>query len=545
MGLNLQGIFFSHISETLRRQLEDRSGGRLPTHGFLAGGAVANLILAATWQKEYPVNDLDIFEGEIDPLPLSSRCPFRCTRYELDESYRKPRLVRSGYRVLRTERDGMLNRITIRKTLPAFGDARHMMVLNGFDLNCCQAGIDLESGNLYWTPAFETFLRDGQLRVSSPVTPMHTAIRLAKKQEELGCYCSVQEELALLSSYHEACIARNEQWAVATCFGAKYGEMFNHYKEQLSPFCTMTQTTAAVLPGLENDMGTLYRLDFQGVEQCHSAIQKILGNGPGFDSNAFVSAYHHLFRSSTPLKIKQKFSSVMSFGSVPALCTTMNSATIDGNMSTVHFEVLERFASMHPGCMKVIIGFGLSLYNQVQAIRLIRKRANKHGDIIYGLIETAHMHGAKLTEISEHSIDMLLEIYQSLGNTSLVEPLDLTDSVWRGDVRELTSKADLKIEGSRMRHCVGGYSPILASGNMRIFHIDTHDGMETTAAIYLQNKQENQEMSFGVQIYGRKNSDPPDYHCNIADALGQLLMETIWKSEEDLVPGFVDIEFPH
>lgn len=446
--------------------------------------------------------------------------------------------------MLRTERDGIINRITIHKTLSTFGDARHMMVLNGFDLNCCQAGIDLESGRLYWTPAFETFLRDGQLRVSSPVTPMHTAIRLAKKQDELGCYCSVQEELTLLSSYHEACIARNEQWAVATRFGTKYGELFNHYREQLSPFCSMIQTTPAVLPGLEKDMGTLYRLDFQGAERCHSAIQKILGHGPGFDSNAFVSVYHHLFRSSTALRRKHKYTSVMSFGSVPALCTTMNPAAIDGNLASSHFEVLERFCRTHPDCMKVVIGFGLSLHNQVQAIRLIRKRANKHGDIIYGLIETAHMHGAKLTEISENSIDMLLDIYQSLGNTSLVEPLDLTDSVWRGEVRELVSKADLKIEGSRMRHCVGGYSPILASGNMRIFHIDTHDGMETTAAIYLQNNQETHEAPFGVQIYGRSNSDPPEYHCTIAGAIGRFLMETIWKSEENLVPGFVDDVFP-
>ena len=105
----------------------------------------------------------------------------------------------SNYRILEVDRDGLLNWITISRVSNRDNIRNYLYILNGFDFNCCQVGIDLKTNELYYTDEFEEFLNTKQLDVTAIYTPAHTAIRLFKKKKELDCYCDVERCMELLS----------------------------------------------------------------------------------------------------------------------------------------------------------------------------------------------------------------------------------------------------------------------------------------------------------------------------------------------------------
>ncbi len=127
---------------------------QLPEEGFLAGGAVANTILKLEYGGDFPIKDLDIFQKVNNGPPIHCSTPCRDTELELLFHYGWIRLyaVRK-YRVIGSANDGMLNTIDIAMKNSG-GDSNggdpyseHKVILGGFDLNCCQAGIDLKEGS--------------------------------------------------------------------------------------------------------------------------------------------------------------------------------------------------------------------------------------------------------------------------------------------------------------------------------------------------------------------------------------------------------------
>ena len=52
----------TNIVEEILLKLSEVS--TIPNEGFLAGGAVANILLNMKWGDDYPINDLDIFCGK-------------------------------------------------------------------------------------------------------------------------------------------------------------------------------------------------------------------------------------------------------------------------------------------------------------------------------------------------------------------------------------------------------------------------------------------------------------------------------------------------
>ena len=111
-----------------------------------------------------------------------------------------------------------------------------MYIINSFDFNCCQVGIDLETTTLIYTKDFEEFLRTKQLKVCAPYTPPHTAIRLFKKMDELKCYCDVESEMKLLSQpYHFDGVIYSRR-IFGVYFGIKYKELYEKYKDKIEPY---------------------------------------------------------------------------------------------------------------------------------------------------------------------------------------------------------------------------------------------------------------------------------------------------------------------
>ena len=61
--------------------------GDIPNKGFLAGGAVANLLMTYLWEGNYPINDLDIFIESEQDLHSYKSTPLRTNELVVAVSY--------------------------------------------------------------------------------------------------------------------------------------------------------------------------------------------------------------------------------------------------------------------------------------------------------------------------------------------------------------------------------------------------------------------------------------------------------------------------
>ena len=219
----------------------------IPNKGFLAGGAVANLLMRFVWEDDsYPINDLDVFvEGQLDFLEFKNT-PMRTNSLIVEgDGYMVTKLSYdhgSNYQILDVERDGLLNTIKISKVTNENNKEDYQYILNGFDFNCCQVGIDLSTNKIYYTEGFENFLNYRQLEVTAVYTPAHTAIRLFKKIEELKCYCNVDECMELLSQpliKQNLIHLRRNQFGIY--FSTKYKEMYMKHYTKIKEYFKMVK----------------------------------------------------------------------------------------------------------------------------------------------------------------------------------------------------------------------------------------------------------------------------------------------------------------
>ena len=229
----------------VERILNDLSKyGDIPNKGFLSGGAVANTLMSYVWGGEYPINDLDIFIDDTESMLFRTvTTPIRSNKLIIEgDGYMVTKLSYdhgSNYQIVSVEREGYLNRIFITSSRRNVG---YSYVLNGFDFNCCQVGIDLENNSLCYTESFENFLNNKQLEVTAIYTPAHTAIRLFKKLDELKCYCNVEESMNLLSQplLLENIVSLSPRH-FGLYFSTKYKEMYFTYYSKIREYFKLTK----------------------------------------------------------------------------------------------------------------------------------------------------------------------------------------------------------------------------------------------------------------------------------------------------------------
>lgn len=176
--------------ESLGRQAIDRikSEWGLPLHGFVAGGAIANIVWELVSGNKAVVNDIDIFvfDGIEKELDTNKKSLFNYQEKETKyyEDYNGMNFnnyTKDFYSIVESERDDMFN--TIKYTSNTSDPS---LIIKSFDINATRIGYDIDNDKLYWTSEFEDFLKTGELKVSNLMTPSHTAVRIAKKSKELN-----------------------------------------------------------------------------------------------------------------------------------------------------------------------------------------------------------------------------------------------------------------------------------------------------------------------------------------------------------------------
>jgi hypothetical protein len=183
-------LIFSKALEKLKSKFT------LPTEGFLAGGSIANLIWEEVSGKEAIINDIDIFilkelQTNMSNMYLYNKFTAKTVSKEVSEDYNG---IRFGYRnqikyyIEESVREDIFNKIYYCSDTKS-----PQIIIDSFDLNCCQVGYDLSENKFYWSKEFIEFINTGEIKIIDLRTPAHTAIRLAKKKVELGAKVSEDE----------------------------------------------------------------------------------------------------------------------------------------------------------------------------------------------------------------------------------------------------------------------------------------------------------------------------------------------------------------
>lgn len=221
--------------EILGRRAVDiiKSKWGLPKRGFLAGGSLANIIWELKSGNKAVVNDIDIFilDKLVDNVESQKDTLFDYKEKELNyyEGYNGVcyiSVTKEFYSITESTRDDIFNTI-----LYSSNKSDPSLVIKSFDLNCTRVGYSIDEDKIYFTKDFEEFIESGEIKICNIIKPSHTAIRMAKKSKELNVKLSVFE--LNLIQYSLNTIFTD---ILKTRFKYRYLEMYENYKDLLSPF---------------------------------------------------------------------------------------------------------------------------------------------------------------------------------------------------------------------------------------------------------------------------------------------------------------------
>lgn len=158
----------------------------LPKRGLLAGGSLGNIMWEIVSGNKAVVNDIDIFvlEQESEYEEVKSLFEYKETEDSYYEKYMGIGWItktKDYYQIRESEKRDIFNTITY-----VSNTKDPSIVIKSFDINSTRVGYSMEKNEFYWTKDFEEFLKTGNLKVSTLITPAHTAIRLSKKHKELN-----------------------------------------------------------------------------------------------------------------------------------------------------------------------------------------------------------------------------------------------------------------------------------------------------------------------------------------------------------------------
>jgi hypothetical protein len=230
--------------ESLGRQAIDRikSEWGLPTHGFVAGGAIANIVWELVSGNKAVVNDIDIFvfDGIENKLDSNAKTLFNYQEKETNyyEDYSGMNFnnyTKDFYSIVESERDDMFNTIKYKSNT-----SDPSLIIKSFDINATRIGYDIDNDKIYWTSEFEEFLKTGELKISNIMTPSHTAVRIAKKSKELKAKIDEFEFRLLQYALSNRFIDR-----IKLRFRERYLEMCKDNKDLLSTYFQMSRDLEA------------------------------------------------------------------------------------------------------------------------------------------------------------------------------------------------------------------------------------------------------------------------------------------------------------
>ena len=170
--------------------------------------------------------------------------------------------------------------------------------------------------------------------------------------------------------------------------------------------------------------------------------------------------------------------------SYPVQCLMTNEYFYKCDFTKEHLDEIVEFVHEHRR-----LGGLLSRVDTVQEqynnVKMIKTLAKQEGQWIIGTLETLGIQEMiRGTVITKEWVEGLIKKEKERMSTPLIDPINLDGFKYKNYVTELVKPLDLKLEGEKMGHCVGGYSYNIERGESRIFHIEV-DGISSTLEVGL------------------------------------------------------------
>jgi hypothetical protein len=552
----------------------------IPNSGFLSGGAVANLLMKYVWEDNYPINDLDIFV-ETENNFTFTYTPVRSNQLTIEgDGYMVTKMVYdrgTTYNIIDVKRDGMLNTIVVSRIPNRDKKNDYTYILNGFDFNCCQVGIDLKNNKLYYTDGFESFLNYRQLEITAVYTPAHTAIRLFKKLDELKCYCNVEECMELISQpliLENMINFRVNQFGIY--FSLKYKEMYLKYYGKLKDYFQMVKffDHKKELWNIRNrqennipDTHSLSWLDpnksipksylekwakYNGmmwtlVPKKYNTPNKTINTiliGVGYNPLTFMSAYN-LVSNKINKKLKEKAQKVI-LGNywLCKMVSLIDYKFYDCDFDDKHVEYIENLIDKERWAFTTMITEGMNIQESYEFIRTLNKIINKEGEWVSELIMTYLVDKNKVIKPTYENIMLGLVKEKEKYSVNLTKPIDIENFVVPNGVKikELTSELDIRWAGRKLNNCMNnpsqGYVEKIRSNKTKLFVIISENNMSGLELNLVEDT-----VYKNVQLLSYCNKVTSEYHTTIANLLINYLntqhLKYIYQSKID---SFVSID---
>ena len=568
------------VKENLVTQVLDRLSKleELPKEGFLCGGSVANTILSIIDGKDYPINDLDIFN--IDKETSHSNAPIRIDDNDITSDRYENRAIipsssKGNYRITTTHYNGLINYVYVYFSYVDGVQVKdqYQMILNSFDINCCKVGIDLSTNTLFLTKDFVDFIHTRQIECVNPTTPGHTAIRVLKKRDDLNAFLNKDDVFKFLSqfyNYNNNVI--NNRLNLTLFFGKKYKDLFHKYENELNEYFELwsyakTRKYYANLHKKEYEMYSTNNTEiktkdgefvmvkvpnwvftFNYTEQhfldkwyetklwalipkkyntLDSEIEKYYRPELGTNPNIIKRLWELIYKQNKKQKNKSlKLLSVKEF--YPFVIVNDDFHNCD--FSDVNIEKLVKFVEENPSFCNLMTVSKLNFQESEKLMNMVKKLFPQELELFCDLI-SKELYDEKYFNKSFDTKKILDQEYvtnkynmvKTILSKELTNKIDLSDFEYNTVIKELICPLDLLWAGKYMHNCLKGYNENgfhyrIERGEIRIFIIS--DDTERTALQISKTYSNTYKID---QIYGHSNTDVCVKHKMIADYLIRFL----------------------
>lgn len=532
---------------------------RLPPKGLVAGQAVSSAvhdILGLSGGGVY--NDVDVFFDHKDQEELTAwwnadaadagqwtfkdapAQQFMFTTGAGEDGYGQIAFAGLGlYRVRSSYREGLLNLVACEYSNNWDKTERQQRLLMGFDLNCVQVGVNLETQELFYSRDFLEFLDTRQLRVCYLHTPNHTAIRFVKKLHELpNTFGDIPQAMALLAwaqgdghaIEHDPTAASRQRYVSnpspnlwtrtdrSFFFADKMLEMFRQYEHLLGEHFELVRHPEKPLHGLLSK-GSLPSVFLEALLRVRAFRDEAAKLAASLAFEKHRAALHARVNQMLDAKSFVLSESIRHYG-LPY---------VDGNIAESEIRMVDRYLTDHN---RLPLHRLTRFADVLTAVRMLRRLEREVGRWVLGCVETGEL---ELFESYQQGAPLLKEVdIRAKCDTLLVEMTrQLTEpriepGVMAGcQVRQLVTRAELVNEGSRMHHCVGGYGQSVEREVSLIFSIVGGPNPADCATLELRQRNISGQMlvrngSTGARTYwyqaqlrSLSNSAPP-HACQAA-----------------------------
>lgn len=513
----------------------------IPDTGILAGQAVSSAILEELGLGPVVYNDIDIFKiadaakkEELASVEFREAESFRLgiPVAELDE-YRELRAtVASSIDIVGSEEVGLINYVWCDA-----GKGKSLngtRVLHSFDLNAVEVAIDLATKELLWSRAFEFFLKTRELQVTSLTTPARTLLRYFKKREELQAYGNDSLVLNLMASWVSANESYSHRHKKGEVLGAKFYHLAKAYEHKFSSVFDLDEEGKTLLSCVSWEhrvQGSLELMFKDAVE-----TDELEGLARVAPLHAYGVALSRSKALDTSLKkgIADYVAEEDENGNYIAPTVVSRSlgwlqhTYLKDHLSDAHYALVNKTLAQHPELCTAITG--LSLEEQYHCLKDIRSRAKREGEHIYGMVESNALPSDMWNK--HHRDAFFKRIVLEESSVQLAPPLLPTKECEGVRVRELLTTTELRIEGSQMGHCVGGYGARISSGRSRVLSVRGRGGRaawstaevavvsEMSKLVLRQhyaagNTKAPDENDFALKLYLEEQADALGYHLEV------------------------------